>query len=63
METVNEQNCYRIQYDSSKKKKTFQYENSRRFMFGSLLCFTSDNFQSLIFGKIVQRDIRDLEKR
>lgn len=60
-ETVNEQNCYRIQYDFSGKKKTFQYENSRRFLFGSLLCFTSNNFKSIFFGKIVKRDIKDLE--
>lgn len=60
-ETVNEQNCYRIQYDFSGKKKTFQYENSRRFLFGSLLCFTSNTFKSVIFGKVVQRDVKDLE--
>ncbi|CAG9824164.1 unnamed protein product [Phaedon cochleariae] len=62
-ETVTEQNCYRIQYDFSKKKRTYVYENSRRFIFGALLCFTHDNFQTVLFGKVVKRDVKDcLEK-
>ncbi|CAG9821989.1 unnamed protein product [Phaedon cochleariae] len=62
-ETVTEQNCYRIQFDFSKTKRTYVYENSRRFMFGALLCFTHDNFKTLLFGKVVKRDVKDcLEK-
>lgn len=29
-------------------------------MFGSLLCFTSDGFRSVLFGKVVKRDLADL---
>uniref|UniRef100_A0A6P7GWQ8 Uncharacterized protein LOC114343863 n=1 Tax=Diabrotica virgifera virgifera TaxID=50390 RepID=A0A6P7GWQ8_DIAVI len=45
----------RIQFDFSKKNKKFEFENSKRFMFGSLLCFTDDRFKTLLFGKIVDR--------
>lgn len=62
-EQVNEQNCYRIQFDWGKNKmRKVNYEQSRRFIFGSLLCFTPDNFMSILFGKVVQRDVKDLEK-
>ncbi|CAG9824500.1 unnamed protein product [Phaedon cochleariae] len=62
-ETVTEQNCYRIQFDFTNTKRTYVYENSRRFMFGALLCFTHDNFKTLLFGKVVKRDAKDcLEK-
>ncbi|KRT83392.1 hypothetical protein AMK59_4487, partial [Oryctes borbonicus] len=37
-------------------------ENSRRFMFGSLMCFTSNNFRSFIFGKIIDRRAELLQK-
>ncbi|KRT86557.1 hypothetical protein AMK59_559 [Oryctes borbonicus] len=37
-------------------------ENSRRFMFGSLVCFTSNNFRSLTFGKIIDRKPELLHK-
>lgn len=62
MENVNEQNCFRIQFDFREKKRQINFEQSRRFIFGSLLCFTCDNFVSILFGKVVQRDIKDLEK-
>ncbi|KAG5867398.1 hypothetical protein JTB14_025229 [Gonioctena quinquepunctata] len=62
MEIVTEQNCFRIKFDFSNRKKNFQYENSRRFMFGALLCFSSDNFKTVLFGKVVDRDTKYLEK-
>ncbi|KAJ3662954.1 hypothetical protein Zmor_007268 [Zophobas morio] len=61
-ETVNEQFCIRLRFDFTKKKKNFKYENSKRFMFGSLLCFTLDNFRTIIFGKVAERKVEDLEK-
>ncbi|RZC41405.1 NFX1-type zinc finger-containing protein 1, partial [Asbolus verrucosus] len=60
-ETINEFYCIRVQF-SSKKKKSYNFENSRRFMYGSLICFTEDNFKSLIFGKVAQRKVEDLNK-
>ncbi|XP_044269806.1 NFX1-type zinc finger-containing protein 1-like isoform X2 [Tribolium madens] len=59
-ETINEFYCLRIQFRSKKKKK-INFEQSKRFIFGSLLCFTKDNFQTLIFGRVAQRKIEDLE--
>ncbi|EFA00122.1 NFX1-type zinc finger-containing protein 1 [Tribolium castaneum] len=59
-ETINEFYCLRTQFSSKKKKINF--EQSKRFMFGSLLCFTKDNFQTLIFGRVAQRKIEDLDK-
>lgn len=62
-ENVNEQNCFRIQFNFHQKKvKPINYQQSRRFMFGSLLCFTCDHFASILFGKVVERAVKDLEK-
>lgn len=44
------------------KRKLSRYELSKRFMFGGLVCFTKDNFQSFIFGKIIDRDQKLLEQ-
>lgn len=48
--------------DPKKTKKFSRYENAKRFMYGSLVCFTKDNFGSFIFGKIIDRDIKLLEQ-
>lgn len=52
----NETSGILMQFDI-KDSKVFKkkIENSRRFMFGSLMCFTLNNFKSVIFGKIVDR--------
>lgn len=47
-------------YDKKQFRK--KLENSRRFMFGSLMCFTGDNFRSVIFGKIVDRKLELLQE-
>lgn len=61
-ESINEQNCFRIQFNLERKvKKKINYQYSKKFIFGSLLCFTSDHFQSILFGKVVERKIQDLE--
>lgn len=64
IENITDDTCYRIQFDlrPTKGKRYVNYEHSKMFMFGSLLCFTKDNFLSVIFGKVVQRDIKDLER-
>lgn len=61
-EVVNECYSYKIMYDCAQKKPLFNYENSKRFMFGSLVCFTCDNFANLLYGKIVKRDVNELVK-
>lgn len=44
------------------KRKLSRYEISKRFMYGGLVCFTNNNFQSCIFGKIIDRDQQLLEQ-
>lgn len=63
--SVKDQVGYKVQFESNLKKLSRslgRLENSKRFMFGALVCFTRDNFASLIFGKIIDRDIKMLEK-
>lgn len=64
MESVNQFQCYRLQFAEMKNKKKlkYTYENSKRFMLGSLVLFTQDNFKSILFGKIAKRHVEDLEK-
>ncbi|CAH0548130.1 unnamed protein product [Brassicogethes aeneus] len=64
MESVNEAQCFRLQFDfqTGRQKRKVDYAQSKRFMFGSLLCFTQDNFKTIIFGKVAQRDTKDLDK-
>lgn len=62
---VKDQVGYKVQFEFNLKKlsKVFsRLENSKRFMYGSLVCFTRDNFVSLHFGKIIDRDVKLLEK-
>lgn len=48
--------CFQIHFDSSKFGRV-NWEYSRRLIYGSLLCLSSDNFQgSIIFASVVKRD-------
>jgi hypothetical protein len=38
-----------------KKQKNTNWEQSKRFMYGALLCFTSDNFKTLLFATVSSR--------
>ncbi|XP_025836125.1 NFX1-type zinc finger-containing protein 1-like isoform X2 [Agrilus planipennis] len=61
--TINDQVGVVIQLTSSfkKQKRKQNFENSRQFMYGSLMCFTKDNFATLIFGKVLERNKELLE--
>ncbi|KAF4520804.1 hypothetical protein B566_EDAN002382 [Ephemera danica] len=48
--------------DPKKKKKKTDWEHTRRFMFGSLLCFSKDNFRTLLISTVSDRDLKNLEK-
>lgn len=64
-QNVKDQVGVRLQFELDARKLTKNFgrlENSKRFMFGALVCFTKDDFQSLIFGKIIDRDPKLLEK-
>lgn len=57
--TVQDKVAVVIQLNMGKRK--IKLENTRRFMFGSLVCFTSNNFQSVVFGTVVSRDRKLIE--
>ena len=48
-----------IEFDIGKLKKV-RWETTKRLISGSLLCFSSDNFKTALFGTIVERDVNDL---
>ena len=50
---------HHIQFDNS-KLKCVQWENSKRLIFGSLLCLSKDNFQNFVFATVAERDLKDL---
>ncbi|KAF4525722.1 hypothetical protein B566_EDAN011899 [Ephemera danica] len=52
--------CFASKKD--KKFKNMDWEHNQRFMLGSLLCFSSDNFKTLIFATVLERDVRVLEQ-
>lgn len=43
-------------------RKGMRFENSKRLLYGNLLCFSNDNFRSLMLGSVAQRDVDQLKK-
>ena len=50
-----------IQLDSVKLKR-INWEHSKRLIYGSLLCFSYNNFESVIFASVAGRDSEKLKK-
>ncbi|KAJ9575016.1 hypothetical protein L9F63_007818, partial [Diploptera punctata] len=50
-----------VNFDPDKRMKKMNWKNSKRFMYGSLLCFTQDNFRSIMFGTVIEKNEKDLE--
>ena len=46
---------FQIQFDVTKFRRV-NWEHSKRLIFGSLLCFSRDNFQTIYFATVVKRD-------
>ncbi|XP_046737941.1 NFX1-type zinc finger-containing protein 1-like [Diprion similis] len=42
--------------------RKINWNRSKLFMYGSLLCFTNDNFGSVLFATVAERDLKLLEK-
>ncbi|KAK4872848.1 hypothetical protein RN001_014877 [Aquatica leii] len=59
--TKNGQLGVLLQFQSTKRHQ-HKINLNKRFMYGSLLCFTNDNFQSLLFAKVLDRNIELLQK-
>ncbi|XP_067035451.1 NFX1-type zinc finger-containing protein 1-like isoform X3 [Acropora muricata] len=53
--------AYQIKFDISKFHRV-QWENSKRLIFGSLLCLSNDNFESFAFAVVANRDLEDVSK-
>ena len=47
--------AYKIRFDVSRFRGV-QWENSKRLIFGSLLCLSKDNFESFAFATVADRD-------
>ncbi|KAF4514252.1 UNVERIFIED_CONTAM: hypothetical protein B566_EDAN019489 [Ephemera danica] len=43
-------------------RRPIDWEHSKRFMHGALLCFTNNNFHSLLFATVCERDIKYLSQ-
>ena len=52
---------YQIKFDISKFHRV-QWENSKRLIFGSLLCLSKDNFESFVFATVANRELKDVAK-
>ena len=46
---------YRIKFDNTKLRHV-RWENSKRLIFGSLMCLSKDNFESFLFATVANRD-------
>ena len=47
---------YRIKFDNSKLRHV-RWENSKRLIFGSLMCLSKDNFESFLFATVANREL------
>ncbi|CAL8380634.1 unnamed protein product [Boreogadus saida] len=53
--------AYVIKFDV-KPLKFVRWESSKRLLYGSLLCMSCDNFESILFATISERELKDLKK-
>ncbi|XP_046388092.1 NFX1-type zinc finger-containing protein 1-like [Ischnura elegans] len=51
-----------VLFNPRAKSSRHNWSRSKRFLFGSLLCFSSDLFSSIILGLVVDRQVELLEK-
>ncbi|XP_053309484.1 NFX1-type zinc finger-containing protein 1 [Spea bombifrons] len=52
---------YKVQFDVSPLKMV-RWQNSKRLLFGSLVCLSQDQFETLLFATVSNRDNKELEK-
>jgi hypothetical protein len=50
---------HHVQFNNSKLKGV-KWENSKRLIFGSLLCLSKDNFQTFVFATVADREPKEL---
>ena len=52
---------HQIEFDNSRLKRV-RWENSKRLIFGSLLCLSKDQFQTFVFATVADRDPKELAR-
>ena len=54
--------CFNVQFDASRMRLYHSWEHSKRLLFGSLLCFTTDHFaHTVFFATVTNRDPKELQ--
>ena len=52
---------YKIRFDTRKFVDVL-WENSKRLIFGSLLCLSKDNFENFVFATVAERNVKEVVK-
>lgn len=52
---------YRIKFDNSKLRHV-RWENSKRLIFGSLMCLSKDNFGSFVLATVANRELWNIRQ-
>ncbi|CAI9556392.1 unnamed protein product [Staurois parvus] len=52
---------YKVQFDVT-PLKMIRWQNSKRLLYGSLVCLSQDNFESFLFATVSNRDPKELEQ-
>ncbi|KAK3574831.1 hypothetical protein QTP86_018421, partial [Hemibagrus guttatus] len=53
--------AYRVQFDTQ-PLKFVRWENSKRLLYGSLVCLSMDHFETFLFATVADRDPKELRK-
>ncbi|XP_068745969.1 NFX1-type zinc finger-containing protein 1-like isoform X4 [Montipora capricornis] len=52
---------YKVKFDNTRLRNV-RWENSKRLIFGSLMCLSKDKFESFVFATVANRDVKDLKQ-
>ena len=52
---------YRIKFDNSKLRHV-QWKNTKRLIFGSLICLSKDNFESFVLATVADRELSEIRR-
>ena len=52
---------YKINFHLPRGRKV-NWDHSKRFTYGSLLCLSNDNFHTLLFATVASRDVKELKR-
>ncbi|XP_069808099.1 NFX1-type zinc finger-containing protein 1 [Dendropsophus ebraccatus] len=52
---------YKVQFDIT-PLKWIRWQNSKRLIYGSLVCLSQDNFETFLFATVSNRDVKELEQ-